>query len=188
MYKNLLAAAAVSVAGVAGSVQAAPVTLNLDLFAILDNAVGNGFAGTSIGTADITYEETDIVGTGELFATSQTIPGFPPNPTFDFVINAFGQTFDDNDDSDAVLGYTDGAVTSFRVAILENSLTSPVPIDDPRVVSFFSFPLGVIDYSGTPASITVGVNDVAAPIPLPAGAVLLLSGLAGFAAAKRRMA
>lgn len=186
MFNKVLAAAAVSVVALTGVAQAAPVTFGFDLFATLDNSVGNGFTGTTVGSGSISYDSVDIAGPSSSLSAISFLPGIIPD--FDFEIMAFGQMFNDNSDTDAQLLYADGEILSFSLSISEGDFVSPTAIDDDRVLGFATFSGVFNPIAGGGLSVDVAVNDVAvaAAIPLPAGALLLMSGLAGLGAASRR--
>ena len=112
------------------------------------------------------------------------------NATFNFstAINAFGAYFTGVQRGDATLTYTDGSTTTLTLptADLSSGGTTFFGFYDPgKAITSISY------FTGTGGDF-VGVDDIrynaAAVIPLPAGAPLLLTGIAGFAWLRRRKA
>jgi hypothetical protein len=184
--KKLLCAAAVSVFAMVGSAIAAPVSVTVDLFASSDNT-GN-FVGSSIGVATLEYD-SPIPGSafGSLFAE-----GIPPG--FDFSFTAFGQSFSDPNDGNSFLVFDPDNETllGWSLAISELEAGSVQPINDPFVLGFSSagnpFVGNLSAGTSTDFVMNVAINDLpkAAVIPVPASAVLLLSGLLGAGLIARR--
>lgn len=174
-------------------------TLNLTLVATQDNLGGVNFIGDT-ATATLTWNPADVPSTAPAFGfnlIAVPTPFFGITPAgFDFEFTSFfgssGQTFDDSNDPNAVLqfGATPNPLqpTSFILAINEDEPGSEQPITDPLILGFSTIG-NFLFLSPDSATINVRIDDVVAPIPLPASILMLgtaLAGFAGFSGMRRR--
>lgn len=202
-FKTTVAVCAIALT--AGAAQAG--TFSFDLIGLTDNGVGNNFVGQTVGEGTVTWEDADVTADPnvELVAVATLppfpIPGFVGDPEFSFSVTAFGQTFGDSDDPDALLKFQSGNISNFSLSMTsDNSDAGGIvtSFTDPRILGFSTFTGGTNSGSfiaalnspnGNTFGINVAINDVAAPvnpIPLPASSLLLLSGLVGAGAVMRR--
>jgi len=176
MLTRLLAAAAFA-AVPSFSAIAATQTLDVDLTVTADNT-GN-FIGTT-GTATLVYDDAAL-NAGNSFSVdyiAEPVPFFGVTPPgFDFNLNMFGQTFADPNDIDSILKVTTTIPTRWSLSISESDATSPTAITDPAILGFSTSGSLIPDIVNNRYSVNVIVNDIVAPIPLPATASLLGAGL-----------
>ena len=107
--------------------------------------------------------------------------GFPPVPPTNLLLGSFVESASTTSSITALFSTTGGTFASdfgsfFRVTITD---TTPIPVD--VLTSPFPF------FGTAPTLLVEAVVEAPAPIPLPAGGILLLTGLGGLAAMRRKM-
>ena len=198
-FKSLIAAASVAL-GLATGAQAITVT----------NVGGSIY---QIDFDPITFVATRESSTGfgfivdGFFATDATQLGVATSGTFKAIIDGteftnsgvgltrgtFSGPLNDFDPSDLLVGVGNfprfevnvGSVVTISAENLQFSASGVLPLFSTGPFNSF-----LVDGGGNKlsAAVEIGAENDLSAVPLPAGAVLLLSGLAGFAALRRRKA
>ena len=211
MRAILTASALTAAALVAAPAAAAPLDFFFNILTVSDDPAYDGLSGS--GT--VTIEDTLLTGVGEeilLLSTAdsggdpgEVVGGLLSLSVTMFTGQSFEQAFTQDDDVDfpdfPQALFIDGELDAIDFVVAEAFADNLTPIDAPDVISFgsgfFEDLVGVAPAVAT-LSVTAPTAAVAAAptfeftvvttseIPLPAAAPLMLVGLAGFAALRRK--
>lgn len=161
----------------AAPAMAAPLNFDLEFTVAGTDAATSGFLGTSF-TGTLTIDDSFLDASGD---------GFASGSDFDLDVTFDGVTYTEENDIDFP-GFPTAEFSGFGLDILDFILfagTNGTVFNDLDVTSLFLVTGFTQDASGTYQG-TASINDAA--IPLPAGGVLMLGGLAAFGALRRQQA
>jgi hypothetical protein len=183
MFMKFVRGAVASAVLVAMSLTAASaVTLTFN------NNGGNG-TFTPTGAPGFTDSFTVVSNNNGVSNINTVYGGTTGNETAVVTFNWFYFTFDRDDSSYDPLGYVVGAVyTALSATLPSPALQSGTFAFNVPANTFFGWVLGSTDGILGAATAGIRANIVTTPVPLPAGGLLLIGALGGFAALRRRKA
>lgn len=173
-------------AALCATAMAASPALATTSFDLTATVLNGAYAGDSF-IGSITYDETLLTGIDEedLAPVGSTVPGVTPDAAFAIAFTDGVNSLNETDDFDypnfPIFSFFEGDLVGIEFEV--DFLSASFDLLDLGILAFFFE--DDLAFDGVGYSIGVDVFYIA-DIPLPAGLPLLVGGLAGFAALRRR--